>query len=568
MLVRWRFLVAALVALCSFVLYLVTLAPTVGFVDSGALTVAAWGLGVAHPPGFPLYTLFTHFFTLLPVRSVAWRANLASAFFAAIACGAICLAAAEILLARGVAKSQRVAFFSASAAAGLLLMASPTLWRYATIAEVYALNTALIALVLWLVFWWRREQRLFLLLLAAIGAGLALGVHHLTVVLTLAALLVLVPRKPLIICLAIAILTAALVYTYLPWAASRDPVLNWGNPDNWTRVVRHVTAEQYRSYVSAQPATQLGEAANLLWFAFLLGMVGLFQAWRNDRSLFFFLIVLSALPVLWLAVYPITHDEDAYLLPAVIALTLAAAYGVFGAARGSAFVVAVAFLAIPIAGTVVHWRERDRSEFHLPRKYVSDALAGMKQNALLFTGNWQLYSPLFYFRQVERLRPDVKPVEYGMLIRSWYLDSLERRYPGLMSGVRIELDSYRALLAVFENEKKRWNSDPELQQRLNERLDELVLAMMRKQRESGGHVYASPDVAMSSNPIDRNLVRRLGLEYQIVPAGLVLELVPRGYPIEVHAPPLVIPDLSDVPHDDVVMNEVIPSYRTALELRR
>jgi hypothetical protein len=30
-----------------------------------------------------IFTLLTHFFTLLPIRSVAWRANLASAFFTA-----------------------------------------------------------------------------------------------------------------------------------------------------------------------------------------------------------------------------------------------------------------------------------------------------------------------------------------------------------------------------------------------------------------------------------------------------------------------------------------------------
>lgn len=50
---------------------------------SAAVIAAAWELGVAHPPGYPLFVLATKAFaTLLPVGSVAWRANLLSALFA------------------------------------------------------------------------------------------------------------------------------------------------------------------------------------------------------------------------------------------------------------------------------------------------------------------------------------------------------------------------------------------------------------------------------------------------------------------------------------------------------
>jgi hypothetical protein len=62
---RNEMLVAAgLVFFVSFLAYLWTLAPTVTLVDSGELIVAARFLGVAHPPGFPLYLILAHpFFT-------------------------------------------------------------------------------------------------------------------------------------------------------------------------------------------------------------------------------------------------------------------------------------------------------------------------------------------------------------------------------------------------------------------------------------------------------------------------------------------------------------------------
>ena len=81
---RARLIAAAAAFLIAFAVYLRTLAPTVGLIDSGELTTAAWSLGNAHAPGFPLYLLVTHALMQLPLGSIAVRANLASAFFAAL----------------------------------------------------------------------------------------------------------------------------------------------------------------------------------------------------------------------------------------------------------------------------------------------------------------------------------------------------------------------------------------------------------------------------------------------------------------------------------------------------
>src|SRR5436309_7257370 len=79
-------LCAGAVFIASLLLYSWTLAPTVTLVDSGELIVAARFLGVAHPPGFPLYVMLAHLASLVPMGSVALRINFASALFAALAC--------------------------------------------------------------------------------------------------------------------------------------------------------------------------------------------------------------------------------------------------------------------------------------------------------------------------------------------------------------------------------------------------------------------------------------------------------------------------------------------------
>ena len=68
-----------------FLIYLLTLSPTIYVRDAGLSVAGAYSLGVANPPGFPIYYLMGRLFTLLPIGDVAFRVNLMSAFFGALA---------------------------------------------------------------------------------------------------------------------------------------------------------------------------------------------------------------------------------------------------------------------------------------------------------------------------------------------------------------------------------------------------------------------------------------------------------------------------------------------------
>src|SRR5205814_480660 len=177
---------AGVVFFISLVVYCWTLAPTVTLVDSGELIVAAYFLGVAHPPGFPLYILLAHLASIVPIGSVALRVNFASALFAALAAAMLSLVLAEILITPSDAaaskhqpkkkidrKRKKISSGNSyvetkdrnanalivvpALASGLLIAFSRTLWSYATIAEVYTLNTLLVLIIFFLVVRWRRR---------------------------------------------------------------------------------------------------------------------------------------------------------------------------------------------------------------------------------------------------------------------------------------------------------------------------------------------------------------------------------------------------------------------------
>ena len=339
---------AAVVLSCALSLYAWTLAPTVTLVDSGELIVAARSLGVAHPPGFPLYVLLANLATRLPIGNVALRVNLASALFGALAAAVVTLLVAEILLTsrpqppaspgetrKGAKRSPSGSsetgapnswvILLPALVSGLLLSFSRTLWSYSTVTEVYSLNTLLVGIVFLLLFRWRRQavenkgsRRDVLLYVAACVFGSAMGVHHVSVGLTLPALAALVYsttgfgffKSRRLVYATLSAIGGLCVYAYLPIAASRSPLMNWGDPRTLERFWWHVTGKQYQIFFSPSLETMMNQFGVFIKLAgrefgpwwlpacLILAVSGLALAFRHDRPSFWFLalIVLANIP--------------------------------------------------------------------------------------------------------------------------------------------------------------------------------------------------------------------------------------------------------------------------------
>ena len=58
---------AVFVFLISFIVYLQTMAPSVPNIDGGELATVCATLGIAHPTGYPLFTLIGYLFAHLPI---------------------------------------------------------------------------------------------------------------------------------------------------------------------------------------------------------------------------------------------------------------------------------------------------------------------------------------------------------------------------------------------------------------------------------------------------------------------------------------------------------------------
>ncbi|MBQ6925167.1 MAG: DUF2723 domain-containing protein [Kiritimatiellae bacterium] len=186
----------------SFVVYFLTLGPTVSLEDSGELAVAGDHLGVPHPPGYPIWTMisyvFARVFSFVTFRgqpTPAWSIALGSAVFGALAagCTAMLITRSSSDMLRTADDSVRdddsfrenLASWACGVAGSLIFAFSPVMWSQSTIVEVYALGAFFLMLVMLLTYRWMRQPSDKVLWLTAFVFGLGLTNYQ---VLLLAAL--------------------------------------------------------------------------------------------------------------------------------------------------------------------------------------------------------------------------------------------------------------------------------------------------------------------------------------------------------------------------------------------
>jgi tetratricopeptide (TPR) repeat protein len=590
---RAQLLCAGVVFLAALFLYCWTLAPTVTLTDSGELIVVARGLGIAHPPGVPLWIVLAHLASLVPFGNVAQRINFSSALFAALACATLTLVVAELIVtASYLAASKRrkrstqikqaeesaIARLMAAApalGAGLLMAFSRTLWSYATITEVYALNTLLILIIFFLMLRWRRRivedtvhvgaasnaghlaspitRHDAFLYAAGLIFGLALGVHHVTVALTLPAIAVIVYRtqgvgfftsRRLVYAALISIGALVAVYTYLPLAASRSPVINWGHPRSLQEIWWHITGRQYQVYFSFKPeimGEQFAEFCRMALREFgfpwlplplVLAFAGFVDAFKRDRTTFWFLLAVIIADLAYALSYEIAEDKDAYYVPAFISIAIGAGLGIGWMIRrvvpkpvtagNLPIVVATVVLLVCAITLTANWPFNNRRQYFIAHDYVENLLSTIAPNGLLLTLDWQVVSPMFYAQEIEQRRRDVKVVDINLLRRSWYFDYLSRAYPGLVERSRDKIEAFVENLKKWERDPGAFARSPALTQRISAAFLEMIQSIVMNESRVAP-VYMTNDL-LSSDSVNGELTRWLNQKYQLVPQGLVFNL--------------------------------------------
>ena len=427
-------LAGAAAGLFVFVLYVRTLAPTVLYyddpdmLDAVMLQMQVAVLGITHPTGYPTYLTLTHLFTYLPVGDVAYRANLASAAYAALAVGAV-FGAGYLLSRRVVAAAVGAVAFGLGGA----------IWSQAVIAEVYTMNALLISLTLVSLLLWRDRgsARDRYLLLAALLSGLCLT-HHLTSGLLLPASLLfvglvnwrrLLELRLMLKCAGLFFLGLA-PYLYLPIRSWMDAPMDANNPSNFERFWYVVSGGNLTGTFFAFGPSELPGRLLFYWghltdnlnpVLIMVALTGAVLMVARDRPVG---VLLGFLYLGW-AFYSIENaipDIDLYFIPTYLILCLWTAVGLGAlltevetlasrfsrtARRTVLVVLSVALLVIPLFGVRETSAANDMSEANLGREQVDAVAEKTAPNATILHHR----SSMWYLVLVERRRQDLTLVD-------------------------------------------------------------------------------------------------------------------------------------------------------------
>ncbi len=490
-----KLVVALLLFAVVFGVYLYT-APRyqTGYGDSEEVMTAAYVLGVPHAPGYPLYMILAHAFRYLPFGTIAFRFSVFSSLLGSLTVVFIYLSLVKVFR---MMTREKEGIFSwlipqvSALAASLSLAFSYAYWLYSIIPEVYCVSRFFASLLLFVCVSWYEDRntdraRLYPALVVLV---FVLGfIGHQTTLLLAPSLFYLVwvldkeifiPSKRWLL-IAGALVLGALPLLYLPLAAMREPVLDYGNPVTPQLFWNHITRAIYRKGGTALSAYGFGQGKTIekmiggipVYFSFLvreftipilaLGALGFFFLLKDRTRLGIFLLLcfLFTGPFFafwgqWKPNLDNFNNEGAReraVLSSYVCFAPLVGAGIFfylnllkSLKFSKVFMLffCVLSLVFPLHPLRDNFNVVNKRDFVLGRDYARNLFLNVEENGILFLKGDRPTFTAFYYTVVEGERQDVTILPFSF--EKWNIERLAEREPDLFDTEN------RALLAVYRD---------------------------------------------------------------------------------------------------------------------
>jgi hypothetical protein len=420
-----RWVAAAAVFAIAISVYGATMLRGVSSFDPAEMQTVPSVLGIAHPTGYPLWTLLGFFWTRLPLASPALLMNVLSASFFALAAATLALISMRLEVRPTLA-----------AVAGLTFAFAGETWARATQAEAHSLHTLLMALLLlaWIVAEQTESPRAATAMILLVSIGLTH--HRLMAISGLPLLLWYFARHPKTVRsltfafdATLAGLTPLLLYFYLPIRISENPpVVNADTSGGSIPIIRGtLLASHEQPFQRASPARwwhtlpYFGDQAVrwLGWVVVALALAGALQLALRRRALFLGLALVVIATTYGLA-NRTEHDDRWLLIPILVACMCAAValeavmriiVSTFQRVDKRVLLLAPAVAAlIPLYAVATHYSAHDRSGDTRDQVNGETILSAMAPGAVVWS-YWDVRATLEYLTQVKHFRPDVQVLD-------------------------------------------------------------------------------------------------------------------------------------------------------------
>lgn len=418
--------------LFSLFIYLFTIFPVVSSGDGGELASCCYLLSIAHPTGYPLYTLIGKLFTFLPVGSIGYRVNFLSCFFSSLT---------TVILYK-ILKNLLKNNFIIPVFSSLLFAFSPAIWYQSLLTEVYSLNIFFFSILIFIFIIWREKRNLRLLYIFTFLYGVSFS-HYFLVITYLPVFLYILLKEnkkiPNPLFLIFIFMLGANIYTYIPVRSITDYPFARFNAHTLSSFLDFINAEGFKEisldlerYKEVFPNLIFYFLSQFSLFGVIVFLWGIYRVRREDIFLSLFLISSILINLFFSLPASFSFDIESFISPTYFLMSIGIALGlsyIFRKIAGRIFLgifIIYFFLILPQRFSYLNHQKNI-----LLYKCTEKILKKIPRNSILIASNSSTYfSFLFiYLQNVEKIREDVILV-YPMYTRSVrYIEYLKKRYP-------------------------------------------------------------------------------------------------------------------------------------------
>ncbi len=398
--------------------------------DAGELVSASFGLGIAHPSGYPIYIMISKLFTFLPFGNIPMKVALVSSFSTTFI----------VILLNRFFKKEGFPFF-VTVLAGFMILSSYSFFGQSLIAKFYPLNTLLIFVIFYLGYnaLYSYDSRIQLTI--AFLFGLAAGLHQTTFLMLIPLVLVVILHfrsflKHLPVSVVLLILGFCVVF-YLMVRSWKPVLLNMSPSGNLHQLIYTLLRKAYGTGSSPHVAESLifidphrvihalkntfllikKEFYTYSFFLFFIGLFGLFKTGKRKlvyivAAFIMYSVVLAYLtfssPKPTLDSWYIVANQ--YYLPAFLFYVVICSFGVYVIYRvlpSRLSSIAYLSLAFPLVyfpqNLFVNFYDKNHVAYY---KAIDQLFSKPIKSIVVFSGDNDVFQG-WYEKNVEKFRDDI-----------------------------------------------------------------------------------------------------------------------------------------------------------------
>ncbi|OGK15580.1 hypothetical protein A3H80_03690 [Candidatus Roizmanbacteria bacterium RIFCSPLOWO2_02_FULL_37_19] len=430
--------------------------------DAGDLVSAAFVGGIAHPPGYPLYSFLGFLISKIPISTVAWRIGLLSSIPSALALSIL------FLFIKKLTKSISISLITTA-----ILACTYIFWLYSIVPEVFALHLAISISLLYALYIWSINYQVRYLYTGALLFGLGLAHHHIIIFLAPAIISLLwhhkkhLPvQKTMSIRLMGFFILGLIPYIWAYISALSVPYIVWNDPTTLTGFIQLVTRAQYGTFQAAIHYAQTLQSrllqfpiilefyiTDFTYIGLALSLIGNIGLYRDKKAIFWYFLIgfLSVGPLFFFyASYIITSDftlatMERFLLPSYIFITLWIGYGIHSVLHfaqrylKTAQLIIIFFFVIPLSLFYINYPKLSILKFDRTAERIGeDVLKTTEPNSIiLLQADTLIFNTQYVYFTYDTYKDRV-PVHVIKLYNGEFNKIIEKYYPKVKTPQRTD----------------------------------------------------------------------------------------------------------------------------------